>query len=157
MSDYWSPSKRLTGYQSVESGKTNIYKICPQRLQGRLPVPGWLGLCARKLPTTCGWRLLLSEKYWPTTSYLLANSVELLDKKFISFYQVADRDFNDVVFLIDFGKDNIATIPEPASAIALMSVGAVGLVLRRRRQNQDKETVTTDQWTVTKKLSIDNW
>ncbi|WP_017315049.1 PEP-CTERM sorting domain-containing protein [Mastigocladopsis repens] len=47
--------------------------------------------------------------------------------------------------MIDFGKDNIATIPEPASAIALMSVGAVGLVLRRRRQNQDKETVTTDQ------------
>ncbi|ARV62124.1 PEP-CTERM sorting domain-containing protein [Nostocales cyanobacterium HT-58-2] len=54
----------------------------------------------------------------------------------------ADRDFNDVVFLIDFGKDNIATVPEPASAIALLGVGAAGLVtLRRRRNTQTKETV----------------
>lgn len=53
----------------------------------------------------------------------------------------ADRDFNDVVFLVDFGRDNIATVPEPASAIALLSVGAVGMLkLRRRRQNQGKET-----------------
>ncbi|WP_414583889.1 DUF4114 domain-containing protein [Scytonema sp. PCC 10023] len=53
----------------------------------------------------------------------------------------ADRDFNDVVFLIDFGRDNIATVPEPASAIALLGVGAVGILkLRRRRQNKGKET-----------------
>jgi hypothetical protein len=53
----------------------------------------------------------------------------------------ADRDFNDVVFVIDFGEDNIATVPEPASAIALLGVGAVGMLkLRRRRQNQNKET-----------------
>ncbi|NMG10237.1 DUF4114 domain-containing protein [Brasilonema sp. UFV-L1] len=49
----------------------------------------------------------------------------------------ADRDFNDVVFLIDFGKGNIATVPEPASAIALVGVASVGLLsLRRRRQKQ---------------------
>ncbi|BAY45852.1 hypothetical protein SAMD00079811_34590 [Scytonema sp. HK-05] len=53
----------------------------------------------------------------------------------------SDRDFNDVVFLVDFGRDNIATVPEPASAIALLGVGAVGMLkLRRRRQNQGKET-----------------
>lgn len=55
--------------------------------------------------------------------------------------QVADRDFNDVVFLVDFGRDNITTVPEPASAIALLGVGAVGMLkLRRRRQNKGKET-----------------
>ncbi|NJM69446.1 MAG: DUF4114 domain-containing protein [Scytonema sp. RU_4_4] len=53
----------------------------------------------------------------------------------------ADRDFNDVVFLIDFGKDNIATVPESASASALVGVGAVGLLtLSRRRQKQAKKT-----------------
>lgn len=47
----------------------------------------------------------------------------------------ADRDFNDVVLVAYFGKDNIATIPEPAPATALLGVGAVGmLTLRRRRQ-----------------------
>jgi hypothetical protein len=55
--------------------------------------------------------------------------------------QVADRDFNDVVFLVDFGRDNITTVPEPASAIALVGVGALGILkLRRRRQNKGKET-----------------
>ena len=54
---------------------------------------------------------------------------------------VSDRDFNDVVFLVDFGRDNITTVPEPASAIALVGVGAVGILkLRRRRQNKGKET-----------------
>ncbi|MBW4631680.1 MAG: DUF4114 domain-containing protein [Iphinoe sp. HA4291-MV1] len=53
----------------------------------------------------------------------------------------SDRDFNDVVFLIDFGKNNIATVPEHTSAIALVGIGAAGLVtLRRRHQKQPKET-----------------
>ncbi|GAB1540678.1 hypothetical protein NUACC21_33470 [Scytonema sp. NUACC21] len=48
----------------------------------------------------------------------------------------SDRDFNDVVFVLDFGKDNIASVPEPASAIALLGVGAVSLLKLRHRQNQ---------------------
>lgn len=53
----------------------------------------------------------------------------------------ADRDFNDVVLLIDLGKNNIATVPEPASAIALLGIGTLAVVLqqRRRRQKQAKE------------------
>lgn len=47
----------------------------------------------------------------------------------------ADRDFNDVVLVAYFGKDNIATIPEPAPATALLGALAVGmLTLPRRRQ-----------------------
>lgn len=55
--------------------------------------------------------------------------------------QGSDRDFNDVVFLVDFGRDNIAKVPEPANAIALVGVGAVALLkLRRRRQNKGQKT-----------------
>ncbi|MEC4819638.1 MAG: DUF4114 domain-containing protein [Scytonema sp. PMC 1069.18] len=49
--------------------------------------------------------------------------------------QNSDRDFNDIVFVVDFGKDNLASVPEPASVIALMSLGAVGMLKLRRRQN----------------------
>ena len=52
----------------------------------------------------------------------------------------ADRDFNDVVFLVDLGRDNITTVPEPASAIALLGMGGVAMLqLRRRRQKQAKQ------------------
>ncbi|NMG22924.1 DUF4114 domain-containing protein [Brasilonema bromeliae] len=52
----------------------------------------------------------------------------------------ADRDFNDVVFLVDLGRDNIATVPESASAIALLGIGGVAMLQqRRRRQKQAKE------------------
>lgn len=53
----------------------------------------------------------------------------------------ADRDFNDVVFVVDIGRDNLATIPEPATALGLISVGAASiLTLRRRRHNQADKT-----------------
>ncbi|MBP5974747.1 DUF4114 domain-containing protein [Brasilonema sp. CT11] len=56
-------------------------------------------------------------------------------------FLTADRDFNDVVFLVDLGRDNVATVPEDASAIALLGMGGVGVVLqlRRRRQKQAKQ------------------
>ncbi|KYC39463.1 hypothetical protein WA1_32610 [Scytonema hofmannii PCC 7110] len=54
----------------------------------------------------------------------------------------SDRDFNDVVFVVDVGKNNLddkAYIPEPTSALAILGVGAVGLLkLSRRRINSDQ-------------------
>lgn len=52
----------------------------------------------------------------------------------------SDRDFNDLVFVVDVGKDNIASVPEPATAAALLGVGAFGMVMRRRRQTKIEET-----------------
>ncbi|GAB1540679.1 hypothetical protein NUACC21_33480 [Scytonema sp. NUACC21] len=52
----------------------------------------------------------------------------------------ADRDFNDVVFVVDVGENNLdgrAYVPEPTSAIAILGVGAVGLMKLRRRQQQE--------------------
>ncbi len=55
--------------------------------------------------------------------------------------ELSDRDFNDVVVAVEFGKENVASVPEPGSAIALVGVGAVGMLkLRRRCQNQAKQT-----------------
>ncbi|MEC4884692.1 MAG: DUF4114 domain-containing protein [Scytonema sp. PMC 1070.18] len=49
----------------------------------------------------------------------------------------ADRDFNDVVFVVDVGKNNLdgtAYVPEPGTVLAILAVGAVGtLQLRRSR------------------------
>jgi len=50
-----------------------------------------------------------------------------------------DKDYNDVVFAIDFGKGNArnvpgVSVPEPSSAAALLSIaGLVGLSRRRRQ------------------------
>ncbi|MBD2777709.1 DUF4114 domain-containing protein [Iningainema tapete] len=53
----------------------------------------------------------------------------------------SDRDFNDLVFVVDVGKDNIASVPEPATVAALLGVGAFGMVKsRRRRQTKIEET-----------------
>ncbi|MBE9034641.1 DUF4114 domain-containing protein [aff. Roholtiella sp. LEGE 12411] len=54
-----------------------------------------------------------------------------------------DRDFNDVVFVVDFGKDNTiaSSVPEPSTAVAMLGVGAIGMLkLRRRRQNTVEES-----------------
>ncbi|MBD6616842.1 DUF4114 domain-containing protein [Komarekiella sp. 'clone 1'] len=54
-----------------------------------------------------------------------------------------DRDFNDVVFVVDFGKDNILTssVPEPSTAAAMLGVGAIGMLkLRRRRQSKAEKS-----------------
>lgn len=52
----------------------------------------------------------------------------------------SDRDFNDVMFVVDVGKDNIESVPEPATAMALLAAAAAGVMTLRRR-----ESVTTDQ------------
>ncbi len=49
---------------------------------------------------------------------------------------IADRDFNDVVFAVDFGK--VATVPEPTSAIALLGAGVVGILKLRRQKKSDE-------------------
>jgi hypothetical protein len=52
--------------------------------------------------------------------------------------QKSDRDFNDAVFVLDIGEANVRNlikpVPEPATVLGLMGVGAAGVVLRRRRQ-----------------------
>ncbi len=49
--------------------------------------------------------------------------------------QHSDRDFNDVLFLVDLGEGNLASVPEPATASALFAAGALGLFGVRRRKN----------------------
>jgi hypothetical protein len=51
---------------------------------------------------------------------------------------IADRDFNDVVFAVDFGK--VAAVPESTSAMALLGAGLVGM-LKLRRQNKEDEGI----------------
>ena len=52
--------------------------------------------------------------------------------------QQSDRDFNDAVFVLDIGKDNVQNlikpVPEPAVTLGLVGVGIAGVLLRRRRQ-----------------------
>jgi hypothetical protein len=58
----------------------------------------------------------------------------------------SDRDFNDVVFIVDVGEANMTCLtrnvndqdackktPEPAAAIGLLGMGATALMMRRRR------------------------
>jgi hypothetical protein len=44
----------------------------------------------------------------------------------------SDRDFNDVLFLVDMGEGNLAKVPEPATTAALFAAGALGLFGVRR-------------------------
>jgi hypothetical protein len=50
----------------------------------------------------------------------------------------SDRDFNDVMFVVDIGKDNIESVPEPATAMALLAAAAAGVMTLRRRENSDQ-------------------
>jgi hypothetical protein len=51
------------------------------------------------------------------------------------FNEHSDRDFNDVLFLVDMGEGNLEKVPEPATASALFAAGALGLFGVRRRKN----------------------
>ncbi|KAF3891124.1 DUF4114 domain-containing protein [Tolypothrix bouteillei VB521301] len=68
--------------------------------------------------------------------YLLIGFEDLPGPEGIS----SDRDFNDVVFVVDVGKDNIESVPEPATAMALLAASAAGVMTLRRR-----ESTTNDQ------------
>ncbi|MBI4781270.1 MAG: DUF4114 domain-containing protein [Oscillatoriophycideae cyanobacterium NC_groundwater_1537_Pr4_S-0.65um_50_18] len=51
----------------------------------------------------------------------------------------SDRDFNDAVFVVDLGEENIkalnaAAVPEPSITLGLLGMGAAGLTSLRRRQ-----------------------
>ncbi|MEA5625689.1 DUF4114 domain-containing protein [Nostoc sp. UHCC 0251] len=54
----------------------------------------------------------------------------------------SDRDFNDVVVVLDIGEANVrgligATVPEPSVTLSMFALGAVSMFgLRRRRQNR---------------------
>lgn len=54
----------------------------------------------------------------------------------------SDRDFNDVVVVLDIGEANVkaligASVPEPSVTLSMFAVGAVGMFgLRRRRQSR---------------------
>jgi hypothetical protein len=58
------------------------------------------------------------------------------------FNEKSDRDFNDTVFVVDIGEDNVACLnagvactktPEPAAAAGLIGLGLTAAVLHRRR------------------------
>jgi Domain of unknown function (DUF4114)/PEP-CTERM motif len=50
-----------------------------------------------------------------------------------------DKDYNDVVFAIDVGKENaragIQSVPEPSAVAAILGLGALGLFKSRRRRS----------------------
>ncbi|WP_228059086.1 DUF4114 domain-containing protein [Nostoc sp. LEGE 06077] len=48
-----------------------------------------------------------------------------------------DKDYNDAMFVVDFGKDNFKTaaVPEPSATLPILGLGALGMLkLRRRRR-----------------------
>ncbi len=52
----------------------------------------------------------------------------------------SDRDFNDVVVVVDVGEKNLRVlkgekVPEPSIALSLLGLGAVGMIARRRQNN----------------------
>ncbi len=53
----------------------------------------------------------------------------------------SDRDFNDAVFVIDIGEKNlnalIKPVPEPSVTLAIVGLGAAGLLLRRRQSKTE--------------------
>ncbi len=55
----------------------------------------------------------------------------------------SDRDFNDVIVVLDIGEANVraligATVPEPSVTLSMFAVGAIGMFgLRRRRQTRN--------------------
>jgi hypothetical protein len=55
------------------------------------------------------------------------------------FKEKSDRDFNDAVFVVDIGEDNVNylqghKVPEPASVVTLLGLGAAGVLKARRRK-----------------------
>jgi hypothetical protein len=51
----------------------------------------------------------------------------------------SDRDFNDVIFVVDVGADNVkalASVPEPTTTLSVLGVGILGMLKWRRRQNK---------------------
>ena len=68
---------------------------------------------------------------WQVGDYLLMGFEDL--------YNGGDKDYNDVMFVVDFGKDNFKTssVPEPSATSAMLVLGAVSVLkLRNRRQNR---------------------
>ncbi len=63
------------------------------------------------------------------------------------FDEKSDRDFNDVVVVLDIGEDNVkaltgVSVPEPSATLPLMVLGTIGMLkMRRRRQNSVEESV----------------
>jgi hypothetical protein len=59
---------------------------------------------------------------------------------FEDLWMGGDKDYNDTVFVVDFGKGNLKTssVPEPSLAIALLGVTGAGMMLRRRRRSEIK-------------------
>ncbi|NJR49183.1 MAG: DUF4114 domain-containing protein [Leptolyngbyaceae cyanobacterium CSU_1_3] len=77
--------------------------------------------------------------YAVNNRYLLLGFEDLYGQKNASDgkNENSDRDFNDTVFAIDIGEDNIRAlkVPEPSVGLSLLGLGAAGIVLRRRRQS----------------------
>ncbi|MEM7726959.1 MAG: DUF4114 domain-containing protein [Cyanobacteria bacterium P01_A01_bin.45] len=79
-----------------------------------------------------------------TVSYLYTDKNSGKDYVLIGFEDLfgekaengSDRDFNDAVFVVDLGKGNVAGVPEPATATAVLGVGALGALAGRRRKKK---------------------
>ncbi|WP_338421732.1 DUF4114 domain-containing protein [Nostoc flagelliforme] len=65
-----------------------------------------------------------------------------VDSKTGKWNEGSDRDFNDVVVVLDIGEANVkaligASVPEPSVTLSMFAMGAVSMFgLRRRRQSR---------------------
>ena len=53
------------------------------------------------------------------------------------FGEWSDRDFNDTIFVVDFGKDNVnaLAVPEPSAVFSLFGLAAAGALKLRRKKS----------------------
>ena len=53
------------------------------------------------------------------------------------FGEKSDRDFNDAMFVVDFGEDNVKAlaVPEPSAVFSLLGLAAAGALKFRRRKS----------------------
>lgn len=48
--------------------------------------------------------------------------------------QQSDRDFNDLVFVVEIGENNLTSVPEPGNMAALLGVTGAAVWMRRKKQ-----------------------
>ncbi|WP_242051526.1 DUF4114 domain-containing protein [Nostoc sp. FACHB-280] len=67
---------------------------------------------------------------WKIDNYLIMSFEDLRNG--------GDKDYNDTLFVVDFGKNNLksSAVPEPSATLPILGLGALGMLkLRRRRRS----------------------
>jgi hypothetical protein len=67
-------------------------------------------------------------------AYLIDNQYLLMGVE--DLFNGGDKDYNDAVIVVDFGKGNLVSVPEPSYAVAILGVAAVALFKVRQQRGQ---------------------